>query len=440
MRDLIFVSLEPWNAIWRRNQFLCAELATRFPEMRLLFVDRLLFAPAIWKGRQRVPNFSRRLRRIEEFPNVRAFAPLKTVPNPVPGGRAWNEFSMLQQITRAARVCGLRDPLLWLNPFDFGFLIGHLNERGVIYDITDDWELAAPEGPRRDAIRDLDRDLCRRADLTVVCSEALYESRRTVARRALLLPNGVDAAHYADLERFDTRPRGQFAEDGTFKKEVRSERLEVGTENLTSNLSLLTSWDAKRPVFGYTGSLHPERIDLDLVKALARAFPTGSVVLIGPNHFTGDALARELRDFPNVHAPGAVAYADIPRVMAGFDVCIVPHLRSGFVESLNPIKLWEFLAAGKPIVSADVAGFRNFPQLVRLASDTSAFVEACRDALGEVNACAGFSSASPCQSEARQHEARGHSWHSRADDLLRALAEADLIEDAAPAPRVEVPV
>ncbi len=68
-------------------------------------------------------------------------------------------------------------------------------------------------------------------------------------------------------------------------------------------------------------------------------------MLVGPNHFKGDSLTRELEGFPNVMAPGAVAYKSIPDVMAGFDVCIVPHQRSSFVESLNPIKLWEFLAA-----------------------------------------------------------------------------------------------
>ncbi len=425
MRDLIFVSLEPWDAIWRRNQFLCAQLATRFPDMRLLFVERLLFAPNVWRNRQRVGTFSRRFRHVEGFPNVRAFAPLKALPNPFPGGRAWNEFSILQQVKRAAHVCGLRDPLLWLNPYDFGFVVGHLGERGVVYDITDDWELAAPAGPERDRIRDLDRAMCRRADLTVVCSQALYDSRRPLARRSLLLPNGVDAAHYADLEQLDTRPRGFFDQNGTFCP------LDPTAPAPASGGPFdIALWP--RPVFGYTGSLHPERNDLDLVRALARAFPSGSVMLIGPNYFRGDALARELRDFPNVHAPGAVPYSDIPRIMAGFDVCIVPHARSGFVESLNPIKLWEFLAAGKPIVSADVAGFRDFSKLVRLAGDAPAFVEACRAALQEVNACAGIVSTVTCERDARMREARGHSWRSRADDLLAAFADAALIEPPAP--------
>lgn len=423
MRDLIFVSLEPWNAIWRRNQFLCAQLSQRFPEMRLLFVESPLFSLESWKKKKRVPTFARRLRRIEGFPNVRAFTPVKPLPNPLPGGRAFNERTMLAQIGRASKLVGLRDPLLWMNPHDLGFLCGHLNERGLVYDITDDWELAEPEGEGRERIRTLDREMCRRADLTIVCSGALFESREGIARRLLLLPNGVDAAHYEHLDSRDRRTCGHFDAQGHFCADDES----LAPAPTQSGIDH-ASWP--RPVFGYTGSLHPERIDLELVKALSRAFPQGSVVLVGPNHFATDALQKELEGHANVFAPGAVAYKDIPDIMAGFDVCIVPHQRNEFVESLNPIKLWEFLAAGKPIVSADVAGFRDFPHLVRLSSDEAGFVAACGAALQEVNACAGNGNGTPCLCGERQREALEHSWTARTDELLSALEEAQLIEKA----------
>lgn len=422
MRDLVFVSLEPWNAIWRRNQFLCAHLAHRFPDMRLLFVESPLFLPHLVRERKRVPSFARRLKRIEEFPNIRVFTPFKPLPNPLPGGRALNEATMRAQIGRAARLVGVRDPLLWLNPFDFGFLTNSLNEYGVVYDITDDWELAAGSEEEKARIERLDREMCRRADLTVVCSRALYDSRKEVAKRLLLLPNGVDAEHYEDVESRDKRPIGTFDEQGAFHL---SEGASLPAEPSKGKYDI-AHWT--RPVFGYTGSLHPERIDLNIVKEIACAFPQGRVVLVGPDHFGEGALAREFKEFPNVFTPGAVSYSSIPLVMAGFDVCIVPHQKSQFVESLNPIKLWEFLAAGKPIVSVDVAGFRDFPGLVRLASDAPSFVAACRDALQEVNACVGISPRVPCQREARRQVAQQHSWNARLDELLDELESTGLIE------------
>ena len=100
-------------------------------------------------------------------------------------------------------------------------------------------------------------------------------------------------------------------------------------------------------------------------------------------------------------------------MMARFDVCIVPHQRTEFMESLNPIKLWEYLAAGKPIVSTDVAGFRDYPQWVRLANDAPAFVAACRAALGEIGTDEGEK-----LKRQRRAEAAAHSWTARTAQLL----------------------
>jgi len=457
MRDLIFVSLEAWDEIWRRNQFMCDELARRFPRRQILFVARPHFLPVLLRQgfaarrgaglRALRDGLFKRFRTLPDYPNICVYTPLRWFPNPLPGARRWNERAMARGVARAARRAHVSNPLLWLNPPDSGYLVGELGERGVVYDITDDWELAAPVGPRRERIAAQDRDLCLRADLTIVCSQALFDSRQGVARQILLLPNGVNANHYLRGGKPDPRPLGVFAPDGTFEANAKAER---GNRNAETDAPVLpisafrvppSHWP--RPVFGYTGSLHDSRIDLDLVQRLAREFPHGTVVLVGPQYFSDDSLARASQEHPNIRAPGPVAYSQIPDVMAGFDVCIVPHLRSGFVESLNPIKLWEFLACGKPIVAVDVAGFRDFPHLVRLAPDAPAFLAACRDALQEVNACQrlenglGFdlkamangatNSAPPCLMEERQGQARGHSWSSRVDDLLEAFRAAGLM-------------
>ena len=153
---------------------------------------------------------------------------------------------------------------------------------------------------------------------------------------------------------------------------------------------------------------------------------------MGPHFWPDDSLKRALQNQPNVYAPGRVPYSAIPAVMAHFDVCIVPHRQSEFVESLNPIKLWEYLACGKPIVSTDVAGFRDYPRFVRLARSTRDFVDACRAALLEINELTASPTdgiSAPTQPspllegalalrEARRKEARQHSWRARVDVLL----------------------
>ncbi|MGA3170986.1 MAG: glycosyltransferase [Chthoniobacteraceae bacterium] len=381
MHDLIFVSLENWDDVWRRNQFLCASLARRFPAMKILFVGlprnvshdlrhgslRALNTGATWT----VPS----------HPNITVTHALKLCPDSIASGRRINEAMARGHIRRVARGMGMTRSLLWLNPHSAVHMAGAMGEKAVIYDITDDWT-EAPSFPawQRKLIARQDRALCARADLVIVCSEALEASRRAHSKRILLLPNGVDCEHYAAIA-------------GSVEE---------------------SRWP--RPVLGYTGTVHGDRFDVDLVAGLARKFAQGSVVLVGPDHLT-PAQKAKLEPLPNVHITGPVPYGRIPETMAQFDVCIVPHVETPFTNSLNPLKLWEYLAAGKPIVSTNVAGFRNYPDLCRIASGVEPFAEACRQALDERGATGAQ----------RKAEARKHSWTRRIDTLLDGMGSAGLI-------------
>jgi glycosyltransferase involved in cell wall biosynthesis len=382
MRDLIFVSLEDWDDVWRRNQFLCAALARRFPDNKILFVG----LPRNVTNDLRHGNL-RAFRTpatttLPDFPNITVTHALKLLPDTLAIGRRINEAMARSHILNVARSLGMTDPLLWLNPHSALHMAGAMNEKAVIYDITDDWAMAPSFSEReRKLIVQQDRDLCHRADLVIVCSDALEASRRGRCKQLLHLPNGVDIAKYAAIP--DEASPGS----------------------------------RPHPVFGYTGTIHPDRFDVNLVAALAGDFPRGSIVLVGPNHLTR-ADEEKLARFGNIHITGAVPYARIPEVMSEFDVCIVPHVESKFTNSLNPLKLWEYLASGKPVVSTNVAGFAAYPQFCRIATGPDAFVQACRDALGENGA----------NRAGRRAEAGKHSWDQRVDILLQALSSQGLIQ------------
>jgi glycosyltransferase involved in cell wall biosynthesis len=132
--------------------------------------------------------------------------------------------------------------------------------------------------------------------------------------------------------------------------------------------------------------------------------------LIGPNHLKASAHAR-LKALENIYIPGQAPYAHLPKLMRGFDVCITPHLVTPFTESLNPLKLWEYLAAGKPIVSTDVAGFRDYPRHVRIAQDAESFLCAVRAGLREP----------PAAAQSRRVEAERHSWEVRLDAIEEVM-------------------
>lgn len=382
--DLVFVSMESWDEIWRRNQFLCAGLLRRNPKMRILFVEP-----------PRDVSSAARLRRWDlarqagpgpaEFAGrIRCFRPLKLLPNGYATTRAFNEWVARRQIAAEMRAMGIKDPLLWINAHYAGHLAGHLGEKAVIYDVTDDWTELKQCAKGTALTRQQDAALCQVADTVIVCSERLAELKRPMAAEVRLIPNGVDPDHY----------RNVLDGEGPLPPECEG-----------------WQW----PVFGYTGTLHPDRIDLSLVEDIAKRLRHGSIVLLGPSFLSLEQTER-LRACGNVHLPGAVPYARIPDFMRGFSACIVPHLVTPFTESLNPIKLWEYLAAGKPIVSTNVAGFRDYAEVVSIAHSAAEFVQALERSVEE----------SPRVAAARREMVCAHSWDARLDaveDVLINLLE-----------------
>jgi glycosyltransferase involved in cell wall biosynthesis len=377
--DLIFVSIEDWDEVWRRNQFLCAGLARRHPEMKILFVGQPRDVSRFLRTREGLKG-KKALTQAPGFPNITLFHPLKLLPNSLTAGRLANEVYQRAQIRRAARQTGLVEPVLWLNPHSAVHMAGRMGERAVIYDITDDWtSFEQPQWLRKLTIRQ-DAALCRRADAVIVCSQRLYEMKQPLAGRLELIPNGVDASHYARvLDGYGPLPEA------------------------------CRDWE--RPVFGYVGTIHPDRVDAQLVEQIARMMERGTIALVGPE-MLGEEEKRRLLGTGRVRLTGSVPYSEVPEYMRAFDVCITPHRMTAFTESLNPIKLWEYLAAGKPIVSTDVAGFRDYPELVRIARSADDFLRACLQSLEEGDEL----------KDRRREEAARHSWDARLDAVEAVIS------------------
>jgi glycosyltransferase involved in cell wall biosynthesis len=383
-KDLLFLSLEHWDDIWRRNQFVCATLARRHPDMKILFSG-----PA-----RDVSHAARRLNfkdvaaelpaAVPEFPNILLTRGIKLMPNSLAAGRRVNEALLRRHLRYAAARAGLRNPVLWINPHGAHHCVGRLGESAAVYDITDDW-ITFSQSPRETAlIARQDAALCKKADAVIVCSQKLYDLKAGVTppERLHLIPNGVDADHYRTV-----------------------------TDRSLALPAIARGW--KRPVFGYTGMIHPARVDLELLDQLAVALPHATFAMVGPHHLVPETVAR-LSARGNIVFTGPVPYRDIPSYMRAFDVCMTPHLMTPFTESLNPIKLWEYLAAGKPIVATDVAGFRDYPRLVKIARTAADFAAALNAALAEPDTMV----------ETRRAEARRHSWELRVDEVERVIDQA----------------
>lgn len=305
--DLICLSLEPWDNVWRRNQLFATELLKMRLGLRLLFVEQPIdITWSLVHGRR--PTF-RPLRNVGESDRLWAWAPRKWLPRRVHPGV---DSALGRQVLNAASRLRFREPVLWINDASYA---SWATTTGwpTVYDVTDDWLLARTSNDaglkrhRRD-----DALLLRSAAQVVVCSPNLAQSRGR-DRPVHLIPNGVDVHHFRH-----PRPR--------------PEDLPAG------------------PIVLYTGTLVEGRLDIKLCLEICRAVTNNATfVLVGPNSLSVESM-RRLRQAGGVIL-GARPYRDLPAYMQHAAVLAVPHLVIPFTESLDPIKAREILAVGRPAVS-----------------------------------------------------------------------------------------
>ena len=171
--------------------------------------------------------------------------------------------------------------------------------------------------------------------------------------------------------------------------------------------------DVHHPVAGYVGVLR-DWFDYDLVGRLARGMPDIMFIVVGPLDF--DFRNAHLRSQPNLRWLGRKEYADMPRYIGAFDVCLIPFVEGKVTETTNPVKVFEYFAMGKPVVSTPMHELIPFAQegYVRLARGESEFADALRASLSEQD---------DRLAAGRREIARTHSWRSLTGTMLTTLGE-----------------
>jgi glycosyltransferase involved in cell wall biosynthesis len=285
---------------------------------------------------------------------------------------AYNVRTMLDAIRGALARIGRGAPPLVVtgSPPSVGVL-GRLGESGAVYFCMDDFLHLPSASP--EMIGPLEQDLLARVDAVVCTAESLTKTKVPRTGRVHYLPQGVNYDHFA-------APRPAPAE-----------------------LAGLP-----RPLIGFAGGVSP-CCDLALVHSLAAANPGGSVVLIGPVSVPVAQL-----DGANIHVLGARPYVDLPAYVQAFDVGIIPYVLNEWTRAVDPLKLLEYLAAGIPVVTTALPEAYKYRDVVAMAEDNAAFVEATARALATQDAGARLR---------RQAVARANTWERRAAEFMGILEE-----------------
>lgn len=308
---------------------------------------------------------------------------LKNVPQPALRAlldRGWVRFPFDVLLwfwvtcLRLLHGCGGRRSMLYVSNIYYGRILRFLPRRAAVYDCNDN-HLAFPDTPAW--ARGYFEALVRGVDAVVVSQPLLRQEIEPLAPAAVFdIGNGVDFA--------------------LFDAAWRAPMLPAQVQSLPA------------PRLGYAGAL-AAWIDFALLERLAQAFPAASLVLVGPAFGELGPVRNLLAAHRNAHWLGPVPHAELPHFVAGMDVCLIPFRQSALTRGVNPNKLYEYFALGKPVVSTDFSPWlRKFEPMLRVAADADDWlrlVAECIESRGDA--------------AARREVARQHGWDASAAAMVQ---------------------
>ena len=304
-----------------------------------------------------------------------------TIPQ-IPFRRLWGVAFLNRQfgrwaLRRAISAVGFRRRISWFVVPHPGFLAGSLGEELIVYYCIDDY--AAHPGVDTEAISAADLALTQRADLVFVAPPTLLEGKKNLNPATVFSPHGVDFRLFS-----------QAANEATVVPEMAA--------------------DLKRPVIGYFGSM-ADWIDVDLLAYIGRERPEWTFLIVG--HVSTDITV--LNALANFVFVGPQPYETLPAWAKAFDVAVIPYRQNRQVRNANPLKLREYLATGKPVVSVPTAEVERFGSLVRIAATPGGFLAEVEGALNDDSAE---------NRVARMQAVSSMSWESRVDEILEEVCAA----------------
>ena len=358
--DLVCFSHLRWDFVFQRPQHLLTRCA---PDRTVLFIEEPVYGAT------------------NAHLNIRDRDGVKIVVPRLPDGYTEEQgLSLQRQLLDVllARYVRLPQVHWYYTPMALPFT-RHLQPVVTVYDCMD--ELANFKGASP-LLGQLERELLGRADLVFTGGYSLYEHKRPHHPRVHPFPSSVDVPHFASARRQVEEPEDQAA---------------IG-----------------HPRLGFFGVID-ERMDLDLLAAIAAARPDWQLIMLGPVVKIDPAtLPRPA----NIHWLGGKSYAELPRYIAGWDVALLPFACNDATRFISPTKTPEYLAAGKPVVSTpirDVVRPYGEMGLVAIASTPAEFIAAIESVLQDEGAT-------------RQQQADGWlshlSWDRTWADMHKLIMEA----------------
>ena len=273
----------------------------------------------------------------------------------------------------------LRDIILWINhPYFSANLVNRLPKKLLCYDLCDDYNEKNKDKKSLIArlIKKNDDYLTKNADIMFVSSEKLFQDRLPFNPNIFRVPNGV----HLDL----------------FK----------GNQSLLTEPARLEH--VPRPRLIYIGNISAT-IDLGLLQLINKTHPEWSLVMIGPLH--EKMFINTLKKIDTVYLLGVKSYEETIAYLKFSDVAIIPYLKSPWSISIDSMKMYSYIASGKPVVATGIGGVDNFHDIIFLGKDQRDFVRKIEFALNETKEECEY------RKKMQREIIAEHTWQKRAERI-----------------------
>ncbi|MGB8781319.1 MAG: glycosyltransferase [Candidatus Bathyarchaeia archaeon] len=340
---MLYLSCVPWGFLWSRPQQIPSRLAERGGINILYVQDPIYLIPRSLIASYRRKDVFLRKKVTDNLSVINLFLP---------------EFSgRLKFLKEKYASMVLRSRLKYFNfkpevaifySFSYAFLLPSLNSMNVkiVYDCPDDFSAFFSGVNVSKALR-TEENLVADSSVVTAVSKVLCKRISKINSHCFYVPNGVDFDHFHRATWLVDKPQ-----------EISS---------------------LKHPIVGFVGIVR-DWINVELVCKLAQSHPEYSILLIGPVAFG----LEELQKYPNIIMLGARKYESLPSYLSCVDVCLIPFKINRLTSASNPIKLYEYLATGKPVVSTSLPEVcNNVSELVYIAKDDEDFIRKVEEAVDE---------------------------------------------------------
>lgn len=315
------------------------------PKSIFIQMAKLLFR---YKPEQRTKWWFKRLKTVEKRQeNLYIFSLIKFVPTKYRLLRRLNYLLNLPEIKKQMKELKMNDPVLWIYSPDAVTLVRKMNGKFVLYDCVDEYSAQPYYQKNFVGIEKDEIELLKKSHCVFTCSPYLQQNKGKFNKNTFFIANAADYEHFSKAQNENT----------PIAQDIRS---------------------IPKPIIGFIGAIDNYKLDFELIQYLAQRRPDLSIVLIGG---IGEAEKKSninlLKKNQNIYILGKKDYHVLPNYIKAFNVAIIPYVRNKYTKYFHaPLKLFELLSSGKPIVVSGMPVMEEFKEVVRYTSTYSEFEKA----------------------------------------------------------------